>query len=144
MATPNDLRRALSRPGVHIPAVEFDMIVAFIQGFDLASNGGALAGFREWLIVKLGVGNNLAWSGLVLRSAFPDSDAPRKCLLQENGHKQAIAQLIELLDSFWQLTESPDGLRRIYLRYEAWLKTQEWYGPSSPQWIEEQDPGAQK
>ncbi|MGW1506623.1 hypothetical protein ACWCQW_50885 [Streptomyces mirabilis] len=37
-----------------------------------ANNGGMCAGFREWRIVRLDHGNNLAWSALVRHLAPND------------------------------------------------------------------------
>jgi hypothetical protein len=120
---------------MYLSLVEFDVAAAFIQGFDLASNGGALVGFREWLVVKLGYGNNLAWSESALRLAFPDAEAPRQCLLQSGEQKRAVELLFRLLEEFWQEREAPHGLRRIYLKYQAWLQRQDWYGPKSPDYF---------
>jgi hypothetical protein len=122
---------------MYFSPVEFDVAAALIQGFDLASNGGLLAGFREWLIVKLGYGNNLAWSALVLRLVFPDAESPRQCL-QSAEQKHVVALLFGLLEEFWQERESPNGLRRIYLKYQGWLQRQDWYGPTSPDYVSEE------
>jgi hypothetical protein len=103
----------------------------------MASHGGLLAGFREWLIVKLGCGNNLSWCALVLELTFPDAESPRQQLLHNGSQERAVRSLFELLEEFWQERETPDGLRRIYLAYQEWLQHQDWYGPSSPQWVPE-------
>jgi hypothetical protein len=135
MALPHALQQMTKRPGMYLCPIEFDVAAAFIQGFDLASGGGVLVGFREWLVVKLGYGNNLAWSELVLRLAFPNAESPRQCLLQGGEQKRAVELLFRLLEEFWQEREAPHGLRRIYLRYQEWLQRQDWYGPTSPDYV---------
>jgi hypothetical protein len=115
--------------------VEFDVVAAFIKGFDLAMTGGLLVGFREWLVVKLGYANNWPWEGLVLRLTFPETESARSQLPQAENQQRAVESLFGLLEAFLQEREAPDGLRRIFLRYETWLRQQDWYGPSSPQWL---------
>lgn len=116
--------------------VEYDVATGFIYGFDTASNGGALVGFREWLLPRVGVGNNLAWSELVLYLAFPNAKSPRSQLCHET-QKSSVEFLINLLETFWQERQSLNGMRTIYLNYHAWLKGLEWYGPNNPEYVAE-------
>ena len=134
MSLPEALRRVREHPGMYFRA-EFHVATAFIGGFDLASEGGLLVGFREWLIIRLGYGNNLDWAALVVRLTFPEAQSPSDHLRAEDNQKLAIESLFHLLEAFLKERESPDGLRRIFVRYEEWLKRQDWYGPSSPHWI---------
>jgi hypothetical protein len=135
MPLPYALQQMIRRPEMYFTPLGFDVGVAFLQGFDLACNGGVLLGFREWLIVRLGSGNNLAWSELVLRCTFPDAENPSQRLLQPGGQQHAVALLFGLLEEFYQERDTPQGLRRIYLRYQRWLQDQEWYGSSSPDYL---------
>jgi len=135
MAVSYVLEHVMKHPSMYFSPVEFDVAAAFIQGFNLAGSGGLLVGFREWLIVKLGDGNNLTWGALVLRLAFPDAETPRQHLLRSGEQKRAVEFLFGLLQEFWQERESHGGLRRIYVKYQEWLQHQDWYGPSSPDWI---------
>jgi hypothetical protein len=135
MALPHALQQVTKRPGMYFSPVNYDTAAAFLQGFDVANSGAALTGFREWLVLRVGCGNNLAWSELVLRLAFPDAESPRKCLSQSGNQKQATELLFGLLDEFWHQRETHQGLRRIYLCYQEWLRRQDWYGPSSPDYI---------
>ena len=93
-----------------------------------------LVGFREWLITKLGDGNNLSWPALVSHLAFLGAESLRQPL-QIRGHGPGVDLLFRLLEEFWQKREAPDGLCQIYLKYHEWLRTQEWYGPSFPGFI---------
>ncbi|HWY87735.1 MAG TPA: hypothetical protein VNX28_13470 [Gemmataceae bacterium] len=136
MSLPSLLENVKKRPGMYFPKVEFDVVAAFITGFNLAGNGGLLLGFRQWLIVKLGYGNNLAWDALVLRLTFPEIESSSTQLLaQSENQKRAVESLFGLIETFLEERDATDGLRKIFLRYEGWLKRQDWYVPSSPQWI---------
>ena len=137
MNTPVELQHALSRPSMFVPAVEFDVLAAFILGFDAASNGGAVVGLREWLVVQVGGCDNLAWTELVLRLAFPDAESPRQKLLDQANQQQAVERLVALLNAFWEKRGSHTGLEQIYFEYHQWLKTQSWYKPGFPGWMGE-------
>jgi hypothetical protein len=112
-------------------------VSALILGYDLANEGGVLIGFREWLIARLGLGNNLTWSVLVLHAAFPNATNPQETVRSSrDADKQAIETLFELVAEFDHTRSAPDGLRKIFLDYEAWLRRQSWYTPKSPHWID--------
>lgn len=112
-------------------------VSALILGYDLANEGSALLGFREWLITRLGTGNNLAWPALVLHAAFADAVNPQEAVRAIPGaEKLAIDTLFGLVAEFDCLRSGPDGLRRIFLDYETWLRRQSWYTPNSPHWVE--------
>jgi hypothetical protein len=143
MSLPAVLENVKKHPGMYVYKVEFDSVAAFIDGFNLATNGGLLVGFREWLIVKLGYGDNLAWPALALRLAFPEAESPASQLLHADNQKRAVAALFEFLEAFLQEREAPDGLRRLFLGYEAWLRRQDWYRPSSPGWIADEGAGVE-
>ena len=125
-----------ARPEMYFQAPTYDAACALVLGYDLALDGGVLVGFREWLIVRLNFGNNLAWPVLALHAAFPQSTDPREMLESDiEKQKQAITVLFQLISEFDDLRQAPDGLRRIYCEYERWLLKQPWYQPGSPGWI---------
>jgi len=110
-----------------LSSVEFDGMTAFLNGYDIAQSGGFLVGFREWLIVQANGDSNLAWSALVLRvlekrHGLPQSD-------------KAIDGLFDLLEEFIAIRDLHEGLRQIYVKYEGWLRRQEWYTPKHPAWL---------
>jgi hypothetical protein len=112
-------------------------VSAFVLGYDLAAQGGVLKGFREWLIVRLGAGNNLAWMALVLHLAFPGKSDPQVALQSSAAtQRHAMDILFQLIAEFDDYRAAPDGLRKIYFEYEQWLRKQNWYGPGSPGWLE--------
>jgi hypothetical protein len=107
---------------------DFSTVCAYISGFDHARDGGPLDGFREWLIVRLGGGNNLSWDGLVEMAIRPEADpieSPRED--QEASRLQAMAVLF---DEFFRFRDEDEGIARIHYEYARWLLRQKWYtGP---------------
>lgn len=127
MAVPHTLGLFFRHPEMFVPKLDFDTAVAFIQGFDAACNRGVLVGFREWLILKLEYGNNLAWPELFLRFAFPESEAARTQELPKADQRRLVGLLFEALEAFWNEKEATGGLQRLFVRHAEWLKTQDWY-----------------
>lgn len=105
-------------------------------GYDAAAEGGVLVGFHEWLVPRVGEGANLGWPALVLHLAFPRSKNVHEELRQGGNQTFAIDFLFRTIAEFDDDRSKPEGLRRIYLEYERWLRTQEWYTPDSPGWLE--------
>jgi hypothetical protein len=110
----------------------FDSVVAFVNGYDCASNGTFLLGFREWLIVRLSAGNNLSWIALVRRL----TDRPRESANEVDEGTRALFCFFDALELFFRERDSPNGYRKIFASYESWLKNQSWYDSSSPIWIQ--------
>jgi hypothetical protein len=122
---------------MYLPRTTFDAGAALVVGYDLACSGGALRGFREWLIPRIDDGNNLAWPALVLRQAFPATDAPDAKLVDAAAHLHALDTMFSLLLDFEVICSGPRGLRRIFREYERWLGRQPWHQPGSPSWLED-------
>jgi hypothetical protein len=120
-------------PGMYLPAVTYDTTVAFVNGYDTATQRGFLVGFREWLAVKLDGGSNLTWHALVIN--LLQRTTRMKELESQDDHKAAIEFLFATLDQFLDERDVSGGVRRVYIAYEHWLRRQDWYGPSSPDWI---------
>jgi hypothetical protein len=127
MALPSIIVDLRDRAGMFVAPATYDTITAYLLGHDRALQGGLLVGFREWLIVQLNDGNNLAWPGLV--NALRDRAEP------QSDDDAARAFLFRLLEEFFAERQRQAGLRRVFFRYERWLERQPWYGPTSPQWI---------
>lgn len=112
---------ACSRPGMYIPQATFLGMCCFLDGFDYARDGGTLCGFREWMIVRLNGGNNLAWFGLASH-LIPD----------QGDEKQRIAALGDLICEFLRHVRAV-GLAQVFWDYQTWLKRQSWYTPAARQ-----------
>jgi hypothetical protein len=133
MSLPEVLANMRKRPGMYIRPATYDTAVAFVDGYDTATQGGLLVGFREWLVVKLDGGNNLIWSVLV--SDLMHHTTGMKEFKSPDDHNAAIEFLFATLDQFLGERDERGGMRRIYVAYERWLRRQDWYEPSSPGWI---------
>lgn len=138
MALPEPIRLLPEAPGLFFSPTEYDVAAAFLSGYNLAVGGSLLRGFDEWLVVRVGFGNNLSWPALVLRLTFPRSQSPREQLQEPGMQELAVKSLLALLIEFTEEKESPRGLFRILLKHQRWLESQDWYGPSSPDYLDEQ------
>lgn len=94
------------------------------RGMDTGASGGLLAGFYEFLLLKLNEQDNLVWSGLVLRLAFGDN--PPRALSEEDDAK-AIDYLFDLLDEFLAEIRGAHALQRLFHEYVLWAQTQPGY-----------------
>ena len=131
MPLPHVLEMVRRCPGMYLRRVDFDVAVAFVHGFNVATNGGLLVGFREWLIVRLNGGNNLDWSQLLLRIDPSERVGDPSASTEE----ARVAFLFSTLDEFLAERERPTGMRSIFVRYDDWLRAQDWYDPGSPDWV---------
>lgn len=99
-------------------------VLAFIQGIDHGQCDGPLVGFREWLVVRQGGGNNLHYVGLV--RAELRVPLRGRSVVDDAG---AIKGLGELLALFFG-ERATLGLAGIFHAYLRWLTRQSWYdGP---------------
>lgn len=89
-------RNAAQRPGMYGLDGTDATAGAFVSGVDTASGGLALAGFTEWLQVRVGRVSSLAYPGLVA----------------ETGN-----DLFTCLDEFLAERDRADGMARIYHAY---------------------------
>ena len=114
----DQIRRVQRTPGMYFDECSPTIVCAWLQGYDDACEGGLLRGFREWLIVMVGTGNNLSWPALV-RDLLKSS-----CTTPETE----LDKLFELVIEF-RTTVNSGGMRQIMIRYHEWLQRQSWYGP---------------
>ena len=118
---PEEYRRLFEnvrkRPGMYLIHGDFATVVAFVAGCDTS---GLLTGFREWLVTRVGCGDNLVWWALVVRLvAPPDGQHPGK--LDAATDARAVAMLFACLDEFLRLRSEPGGLERIHAAHSAWI-----------------------
>ena len=114
-----------TRFGMYVQEETYAAATALVLGYDLACEGGVLAGFREWLVVRLGDGQNLAWTALVLHAAFPSTTGSRQALLASpEAQRHAIDVLFKLLAEYESVRTGADGLKGVFLAYDRWLAQQ--------------------
>ena len=131
MSFPPVFAQVRQRPGMHLPAITYAGAASYVLGYDAATNYGLLLGFREWLIVRLGMGNNLAWTALAheLIQRQAQKTKPTDSSHIADDDLLLVEGLFNVIEMFLRERDQPDGLRRIFAEYERWLRTQDWYGP---------------
>ncbi|AGP39168.1 hypothetical protein [Sorangium cellulosum] len=113
------------RTGMYFPEQTYFVVAAFVLGYDMAHAGGVLAGFREWLVLRLGMGSNLTWMMLVLHAAFPEESNPHDVVIASpTAQRQAIDILFDLIDEFHEVRAERDGLRKLFVSYDCWVRQQ--------------------
>lgn len=108
-----DLIRGLRRhPGMFgVAPDDYSALVAYLCGYDAATNGGFLSGFRELIELKLGRTTNVAWWDVVTQLRRPGED---------NAHvsdAERIAYLLDVLEEF--VIVDSGHLRRLYADWAA-------------------------
>lgn len=111
------------QPAMHGIDGSFATTTAFVLGCDAGTSWSMLAGFHEWLVVRLGRGQDLTWPALVRHLAPAGWVHP----LTPHADIEAVATLFQLLGEFLDQREQPDSLARIFRDYQSWLNTQSWY-----------------
>ena len=110
------------RTGMYVLRETYEAVAAFVLGYDAACEGGPLLGFREWLVLRLGSGANLAWPALVLQIAFPEAEDPETELSNPSADRRAIDTLFDLIAKFDEVRSQPDGLKTIFSAIDARYK----------------------
>lgn len=115
-----------TRLGMYLQEETYAATAALVLGYDLACEGGVLAGFREWLIVRLNKGQNLSWAALVLHVAFPSARDPQQAVrANAEAQRHGIDVLFRLLTEYDDVRGTPDGLQGVFLAFDRWLHQQE-------------------
>jgi hypothetical protein len=131
---PFDLDHFRRRTAMYLPVPNYDTVVAYLYGIDVAMQGGFLKGFDEWLFVGLGADTklmqpNLPWNENILRLAGKRSRMPGLSSVDGLEDRAMIDNLFELLERFLECKNKKSGLREIYVKYNEWLTSQDWYDP---------------
>jgi len=103
---------------MYLPKESYDCVCSYMLGMDVACAGDLMDGFHDWLVPTVGHGDNLAWQGLVLYLAFPNSQVPRSRLGDPTNEKVAISCLFMYFESFVNFKQT-NGLNKIKLRYQS-------------------------
>src|SRR5262245_31271960 len=103
------------RPGMYVSPGSFNAVCGFLQGFDVALGGEPLAGFRDWLALRLEVGEGLGWPGLVSYHVLSrDADEETKVL----GLCRLVAEFLDF--------RAAVGRERVVGDYAAWRRSKGW------------------
>jgi hypothetical protein len=113
------VRNVSKRPGMYMREPSFEAFAAYLNGFDVARDGGPLLGFKEWLVRRANSGNNLAWAGLVegLISKYGAEPTDPDRIIHDAG--ALVLEFLAYRDEW--------GLRKVLGEYEEWLRKQDWY-----------------
>jgi hypothetical protein len=114
-----------ARPQMFVADTNFHQVVAFIDGFNAARDGGPLLGFREWLVVRANTGDNLGWASL-LKLVVPPPPESEVGKNQEEYWNQVAGNLI----AEYLRYRNTNGITKLYYEYGQWLLRKRWYqGP---------------
>jgi hypothetical protein len=116
------LDRVRTHTGMYIFPETYDGVSAYLSGYDHALEGALLIGFREWLVMRLGVGANLWWTELIPPLAFPESKEPWKRPSTHKENRVAIDKLFELMSEFAAELGDDEAATKIRSDYEKWYE----------------------
>ncbi|MGW6467752.1 hypothetical protein [Streptomyces rubiginosohelvolus] len=95
-------------PSLFVGRVNFRTVVAFLNGYDFASDKVLMDGFGEWLAAKLGYGWNMVYWVLAEKLIFPDGRPEEPWSPETEQH--AVASLIDLIDEYFDsLAGNPEA-----------------------------------
>jgi hypothetical protein len=117
-------RFVCEKPGMYVQRAGFGAVTAYIDGYDAALQGGALVGFREWLLTGNSEWTNLPWWSLVRLRRDPRAVLSRPP--SEEDEESLIGDLNLALKGFAEAL-GKGGLPQIYAEYNAWLLRQKSY-----------------
>lgn len=106
-----------TKPGMYVQSTHFEVVCAYINGYDTALRGGSLVGFREWLLTRGVERTNLPWWALVRRQTLPEKDL--SATLSDTENEQLLMGLASALELYAKCL-SHDGLDMIFHAYHSW------------------------
>lgn len=110
------------RPWMFVNPVNYSTAAAFLKGIDHATEGGFLAGFKEWLAMKVGGFDNHLWTGLIPYVVFPDDDDPWHKAQQTENQERMLACLFDCLEQYLEDRNQFGGLQLILVRHHNWYR----------------------
>lgn len=104
-----------TRPGMYGLDGSYGSYVTYLYGYDAGTQGSALLGFREWLLLKLGRQSSFVWSSLITELAVPGASGSFGYRgLDEEQNQTAVQALFQFLRDFLRDRDAErDGLRSI-------------------------------
>jgi hypothetical protein len=114
MPLPRAIQALRDRTSMYLLVVNYDTVVAFIEGFNHGVDGAFLRGFREWLLPRVRCDwHNMHWPVLVLSLAFPDEELAWPSLRSPERDPHSIRVLFEALDRYCDETGVDLGDRDV-------------------------------
>lgn len=104
-------------PGTWIPGETYLEFIAFIGGYNTASNGEPLKGFHEWLVLKYDGGDCLHWSAICLNISGLEISFLK---MSQEQNVKAIEAVSGLLFSFHEY-KLRHGVDHIFIKHKEWL-----------------------
>ncbi len=96
----------------------FEQAIAFLQGLNAGRGFALLRWFDIWLVVRIGTGYEIHWSGLAECAAFqvdpPVSNTRGKSVVE---NRAAATRLFRLVDEFLTDVEDPHAIAQIAVEY---------------------------
>ncbi len=96
----------------------FTAVSAFIAGYDEALHGGALVGFREWLLIGNKDWTNLPWWSLIRLRLNPKADLALPP--SEEEETPLLGTLRIALEDFSKVYKA-GGMPKVFHDYNTWL-----------------------
>ena len=109
------------KTGMYLSSSTFRSVTAFLEGYDMARDGGPLVGFREWLVVRYQGADNIGWT----RLSEMVLEITDEQLAAEN-QEQILLQLSGLMEEFFAYRKA-HGVAVIFDDYRLWLVKKGWY-----------------
>lgn len=124
------LRKVRQRPGMYGVGNNLREIHAFIHGLDAGTSYRLLDGFREFLILKTGGGENLGWPSLVNLLVIGASEHRSRSPESPDEEQMVLDATFELLDEFLAEMRSPHRRERLHHEFVLWQQSQSHYNPN--------------
>ncbi|MEW1643044.1 hypothetical protein [Streptomyces sp. NPDC091219] len=107
-----------TRPGMYGLDGSYGDYVTYLYGYDAGTRDGALLGFREWLLLKLGHHSSFVWPRLVTELVLPEASPGRGYRDLDEKQNSMVKALFRLLGEFLHDRDAErDGLRSIFRDY---------------------------
>jgi len=56
-------------------------------------------------------------------------------IAESERNRAEVEFLFATIEAYLGERQQPDGLRKIFAKYEGWIRRQSWYTPSWPGWF---------
>ena len=94
------LENAAKRPGMYLPEETLCSYISFVSGCDTGLDGALLSGFREWLISREKIANNMVWWSFSSK-------------LKSQTEEEKIMELYNVILDYWAYREE-SGIKKSF------------------------------